>query len=90
MKKITKRKLIHYVEFDDGELVPYGDIWDIMHEFYNTDLTLRGYEMFTSSETVEVLIKYGYMKNWRGRGMANLYCTTEKIDELIDYISEDD
>lgn len=54
------------------------------------DYSLHDYEIDASSEVIDCLVKLGYVRNYTGSRMANLYCIakgkTEELEELLNTI----
>lgn len=97
--EITKRPvMVKFINIDGIEFVLndlYGTINQLM-EYTNEndrygDYSLRDYELY-DYETADKLVKLGYIKNYIGSRMANLYCIADKtkIKELLDKIDEID
>ena len=56
------------------------------------DYSLRDYELYSNSKIYKVLVKLGLVKNFRGHGMADLYCIakgkTKELENLRDILDE--
>ena len=86
IKIIEKMVPIKFISFSETEEVEIDSIFGIYHSF-EIEEELREYEINYVGNELAILLKYGYLKNWRGSRMANMYCRTDKFNELIEFLS---
>jgi len=88
---MTKFVTINGVEFELSRL--YGSIYQIMNETEENDhygeYSLRSYEL-NDKETMDKLVAMGYVKNYTGSRMANLYCMANEkgLKELLNALND--
>lgn len=83
LKCIVKDEPVKYVVFRDGEELAADEIRLTFSCFdWNTENELREYEIVSCNSVLSVLVKYGYLYNWRGSRMANMYKLADSYTEL--------
>lgn len=97
--EITERPvMVKFINIDGIEFV-LGDLYETINQLMGSTMendrygeySLREYELY-DYETAEKLVKLGYVKNYTGSRMANLYCMADenRLRELLDKIYEID
>lgn len=88
MKIIEKMVPVKYIALDNGVEIELDEVILLSENFYCHN-ELRGYEINVDNDTLDILVKYGYVNNWSGYGMANMFALTDKFNELVNLINEE-